>query len=126
MNTNEEDEMTPTCTANPSKPDRKASDPAMRELSKSEKFLNWRRESDQVFAKQALSADSFFFVAEKHFAPAELAEAWGVSIETIRSIFREEPGVLKIGKTGSKYRRGYVTLRIPEDVAERVHRRLSA
>jgi hypothetical protein len=63
---------------------------------------------------------------ERHYKPEELAELWGVSTETIRSIFREEPGVLKIGKTGSKYKRGYVTLRIPEEVMERVHRRLSA
>ena len=65
-------------------------------------------------------------VSEKHFSPAELAKAWGVSVETIRSIFREEPGVLKLGKTGTKVRRGYFTLRIPQEVAERVHRRLSA
>jgi hypothetical protein len=55
-----------------------------------------------------------------------LAELWGVSTETIRSIFREEEGVLKIGKTGGKYKRGYVTLRIPDTVAKRVHMRLSA
>lgn len=62
----------------------------------------------------------------KHYTPAELAKAWNVSLDTIRSIFRDEPGVLKIGSTGSRYRRGYITLRIPEQVAERVHRRLSA
>jgi len=65
-------------------------------------------------------------MAEKHYAPDELAELWGVSTETIRSIFRDEPGVLKIGSTGSRHRRGYITLRIPQEVAERVHRRLSA
>lgn len=62
----------------------------------------------------------------KHYSPAELAKAWSLSLDTIRSLFRHEPGVLKIGKTGSRYRRGYITLRIPEEVAERVHRRLSA
>lgn len=65
-------------------------------------------------------------VVERHYSPTELASAWGLSIETIRSIFRDEPGVLKIGKPRTKYRRGYFTLRIPEEVAERVHRRLSA
>jgi hypothetical protein len=65
-------------------------------------------------------------VAEKHFSPAELAEAWGLSPETIRNIFREEPGVLKYGKAETRFRRGYITLRIPMSVAERVHRRLSA
>jgi hypothetical protein len=65
-------------------------------------------------------------MAEKHYAPDELAELWGVSTETIRSIFQEEPGVLKIGTQVRKYKRGYVTLRTPQEVAERVHRRLSA
>jgi hypothetical protein len=65
-------------------------------------------------------------VGEKHFTPQELAEAWGVSTETIRQIFRLESGVLKLGKTGGRYKRGYVTLRIPNEVAERVHRRLAA
>ena len=64
-------------------------------------------------------------ITEKHFTPAELAEAWNLSVETIRNLFRDEPGVLKIGKTTSRYKRGYITLRIPQKVAERVHRRLS-
>jgi len=38
------------------------------------------------------------YAAEKHFSPAELAEAWGPSPETIRNIFREEPGVLRVWK----------------------------
>jgi len=90
-------------------------------LKASKKFQDWgkllRREDIQ---------DPAFAAGDKHFKPEELAEAWGVSTETIRSIFREEPGVLKIGKTGSRYKRGYITLRIPEEVAERVHQRLSA
>jgi hypothetical protein len=65
-------------------------------------------------------------VSTKHFTPTELADAWGVSVDTIRNIFRNEPGVLKIGKRESRFKRGYITLRIPRDVAERVHRRLSA
>jgi hypothetical protein len=65
-------------------------------------------------------------VADKHFTPTELAKAWSVSPETIRAIFRNEPGVLKIGKVAGRFRRAYITLRIPEEVAKRVHRRLSA
>lgn len=90
-------------------------------LLKSEKFRAWRVQPlsvDDLMKNLAMDA--------KHYSPDELAELWGVSTETIRSIFRDEPGVLKIGKTGTKYKRGYVTLRIPEDVAERVHARLSA
>jgi len=89
---------------------------AVSRLKASEQFRAWRR----VRPNRAMLA------GERHYKPEELAELWGVSTETIRSIFREEPGVLKIGKTGSKYKRGYVTLRIPEEVMERVHRRLSA
>jgi len=63
-----------------------------------------------------------FGAEEKHFTPQDLAEAWGVDVETIRNIFRDEPGVLKISNA-SKLR---TTLRIPREVAERVHRRLAA
>lgn len=58
-------------------------------------------------------------VSTKHFTPAELAEAWGVSVDTIRNLFRNEPGVLKIGDRESRFKRGYITLRIPQAVAER-------
>src|SRR5882762_9923483 len=34
--------------------------------------------------------------------------------------------VWKIGERASRFKRGYITLRIPQEVAERVHRRLSA
>lgn len=65
-------------------------------------------------------------VDEKHYSPADLAKAWGVSAETVRQIFRNEPGVLRLGTNGDKRVRGYVTLRIPQAVAVRVHARLSA
>jgi hypothetical protein len=66
-------------------------------------------------------------VSAKHFTPAQLAEAWGLSPETIRKLFRDESGVLKIGGVPSTLKQGYGTLRIPhQDVAERVHRGLSA
>ena len=90
-------------------------------LRSSEKFRQWHIEP-------APEDDPLgcYMMLEKHYAPDELAELWGLSMETVRAIFRDEPGVLKIGKTGSKYRRGYVTLRIPEEVAERVHKKLSS
>jgi hypothetical protein len=90
-------------------------------VQRSRKFQRW--ELHPVFYKGKIHLE---VAIERHFSPTELAKAWGVSVETVRSIFRLEPGVLKIGKTGTKYRRGYFTLRIPEQVAERVHRRLSA
>jgi hypothetical protein len=64
-------------------------------------------------------------VDEKHYAPADLAKAWGVNVETIRNVFREEPGVVKIGERAPGHKRSYLTLRIPQSVAVRVHKRLS-
>jgi hypothetical protein len=63
-------------------------------------------------------------VDEKHYSPADLASAWSFDVETVRNIFRDEPGVLKLGKS-AKHTRAYTTLRIPESVAVRVHKRLS-
>jgi hypothetical protein len=62
---------------------------------------------------------------ERHFSPAELAEVWGVSYETIRNLFRSESCVLKIGERNPRHKRPYLTVRIKESVAIRVHRRIS-
>jgi hypothetical protein len=62
---------------------------------------------------------------ERHYTVAEIAEIWSLSREVIRKLFEGEPGVLVIGDDSSRSKRGYHTLRIPESVAERVHRKLS-
>jgi hypothetical protein len=109
-------------------------------LLRSTKFIDWGpllvdsspparptpRTKSRTRTKSTPKAKPEIGVSGHHYSPVELAEAWGVSTETIRSIFREESGVLKLGKTGTRYRRAYFTLRIPQEVAERVHRRLSA
>jgi len=64
-------------------------------------------------------------VDERHYSPADLAKVWSVDVETIRNLFRNEPGVLKIGEKAPRHKRPYLTLRIPESVALRVHKRLS-
>ena len=64
-------------------------------------------------------------VDEKHFSPDELAQAWGVSAQTVRNVFKDEPDVLRLGNP-TPSRRNYFSLRIPQSVAMRVHRRLSA
>lgn len=62
-------------------------------------------------------------VLERHYTPGELAEAWRLDETTIRRIFIDEPGVLKIGRpTARGGKRSYLTLRIPESVAARVYR----
>lgn len=63
-------------------------------------------------------------MAERHYAPEELGGLWNLSSDTVRRLFDREPGVLVIERTRNGRRR-YRTLRIPESVAERVHRRLS-
>ena len=66
---------------------------------------------------------------DTHFTPAELAKKWHSSPNTIRRLFSEEPGVLKITAERpcrSPRRRRMTQLRIPARVAQRVHARLSA
>jgi hypothetical protein len=64
--------------------------------------------------------------AVRHYSPAEIAQLWGLSVDSVRKIVENEPGVLVLGNTEPRRgKRSYTTLRIPEPVAERVHRRLS-
>ena len=61
---------------------------------------------------------------EKHYSVLELKELWGLSEKTIRRMFFSEPGVVKLGHEEGRFKRAYVTLRIPESVVQRVHRRI--
>jgi hypothetical protein len=61
---------------------------------------------------------------ERHFSVGELASLWDLSEQTIRRMFADEPGVLMWGHTEGRYKRGYLTMRIPESVVQRVHCRL--
>jgi hypothetical protein len=82
-------------------------------VRRSRKFREWRAsEGTGVF--------------ERHFSPQQLANDWGVDAETIRNLFRNEPGVVKLGDRNPKHKRAYLTLRIPESVAQRIHKRISA
>jgi hypothetical protein len=65
-------------------------------------------------------------VGERHYTPKQLADTWGLAPDTIRELFESEPGVLVIGSNGTRNKRRYRTFRIPESVAFRVHRKLSA
>jgi hypothetical protein len=62
---------------------------------------------------------------ERHYAVNEVADLWNLSPDVIRKIFEREAGVLVIGDgQGSRAKRRYTTIRIPESVLQRVHRRL--
>jgi hypothetical protein len=108
----------------------------LEELLRSKSFLSWSPEPKpgkqptisvgrgQSFTYQGkrytnLAAD------EKHFSPDDLAKPWGVSAQTIRNVFKDEPDVLRLGSPSAS-KRSYVSLRIPQSVALRFHRRLSA
>jgi hypothetical protein len=60
---------------------------------------------------------------EQHYLPEEVAEMWGVSANTIRRLFEDEPDVLFIDRPEKMHKRGYCTMRIPESVVARVHNR---
>jgi hypothetical protein len=61
---------------------------------------------------------------EKHYSIQDLGKLWQLSPQTIRRLFRNEPEVIEIGTAVARRKRRYVTLRIPESVALRVHQRL--
>lgn len=59
---------------------------------------------------------------ERHFTAKELAELWALDESTVRRLFQDQTGVLKLGRTNRRDgKRDYVTLRIPQSVALRVH-----
>ncbi len=62
---------------------------------------------------------------ERHYSVSEIGEMWNLSQDAVRRTFENEPGVLVLGNTETRHRRRYITLRIPQSVVERVHRRMS-
>lgn len=86
--------------------------------------LNQRNQTPQdsvtVTPAMAISATS-----ERHWTVAEVASIWSLSKDTVRRMFQNEAGVLVLGTHSSGRKRGYLTLRIPQSVLERVHRRCS-
>lgn len=58
---------------------------------------------------------------ERHYCLRELAELWGLSVDTVRRLFETEPGVLRISVGYRRGREHRTTFRIPESVAARVH-----
>ena len=77
-------------------------------------------EEQQVAMRESRATGTSSLVGhgERHYSVTEVASLWALSRDSVRRLFRREPGVLAMGDK-------YVTLRIPESVLERVHRRLS-
>jgi hypothetical protein len=64
------------------------------------------------------------FANEKHYSINEIAKLWALSEKTVRRIFQREPGVIHWSREETLHKRGYRTLRVPETVLHRVHRKL--
>jgi hypothetical protein len=93
---------------------------AVAELARSPQFQSWGRLSPEDLEQSQVAK-----AGEKHFTPDALAVLWGISAETVRIVFRDEPDVLRLAQP-NEGKRKYVLMRIPESVADRVHKRLSA
>jgi len=63
--------------------------------------------------------------AARHYSPDELAECWKLSVDSVRRLFENEPGVLIFENPEKSSARRRRTLRIPESVAASVYRRLN-
>jgi len=61
---------------------------------------------------------------ERHYSVIEISKLWALSEKTVRRIFESEPGVIHWGSEETLHKRGYRTLRVPESVLLRVHRKL--
>lgn len=70
---------------------------------------------------QSVSQESL--ALERHYTVLEIAEMWSLSEKTVRRMFEQEEGVLQWGSPETRRKRGYITLRIPESVLLRVHRK---
>ena len=62
---------------------------------------------------------------EPHHTVQYLAKRWKLRDDTIRRMFRDEPGVIRLDSPERLKKRGYLVLRIPESVASRKYRELT-
>lgn len=60
---------------------------------------------------------------ERHYTIAEIATLWHLNYKTVRRFFGSEPGVLIFGPGERRFKRSHVSMRVPETVMLRVHRR---
>jgi hypothetical protein len=75
-------------------------------------------QKDIVRAHQTVNPNSAVAL-EKHYSVPELAKIWFLSENTVRRIFLEEPGVLKLAHKETRHKRRYTTPRSPERIALR-------
>jgi hypothetical protein len=85
---------------------------------------SWRRDVGREENRQDRGGDGRDIAFEKRYSISEIVELWGLSEKTIRRIIAGEPDVLEWGHDEPRFKRVYRTLRIPESVLQRVHRRI--
>jgi hypothetical protein len=83
-----------------------------------------QQETDIVMPERPQSSSFSPVAIERHYTVGELSKLWLFSENTIRRMFIHEAGVIKITRQATRLKRGYISLRIPERIAEKVHRRL--
>jgi hypothetical protein len=88
-------------------------------LLHTQKFLDWYPEVTRYCLKDRSE------VTERHYTATEIAQQWGISVDLARDTFRGEPGVLRFSRPGTRTKRAYTLLRVPESVLIRVHSRLT-
>jgi len=81
-------------------------------------------ESAYGYSTNRASSAPLDLANEKHYSIIEISKLWALSQKTVRKIFENEPGVILYGQAETMRKRGYRTLRVPETVLQRVHRRL--
>lgn len=59
------------------------------------------------------------------YTPEEVAKRYKFHPATVRKLFIDEEGVIRLGHSGTRRRRQYFTLRIPAHVIERVLGRMT-
>jgi hypothetical protein len=60
---------------------------------------------------------------EKHYTITEIAKQWHFDYKTVRKMFEEEPGVFLSGPGERRFKRSHISMRVPESVMIRVHRK---
>lgn len=90
--------------------------------------VNSRSTAQEVPIRQRVRGDSGLTpprdpVFEAHFSVQELAKLWRLSVDAVRRLFLNEPGVV-IFCHNRPGRRVYRTLRVPASIALRVYRRM--
>jgi len=63
---------------------------------------------------------------ERHYTISEIAAAWNYSPKTVRNLFAQMEGVVRISNPSGRRKRPYVTLRVPASLLEQTHQRLTA